>query len=170
MTDEDLKFMKLALGLAKKAELKNEVPVGALIVRNGEIIGQGMNTSISDHDPTSHAEINAIREAAKAIKNYRLKDCVIYVTLEPCAMCVGAIQHARIEKIIYGAPDPKTGACGSMIDLISVKEINHHAEAIGGILEKQCGQILKDFFLSKRKKAVENYGFFISIERLVSVA
>lgn len=152
MTDEDLRFMKLALGLAKKAELKNEVPVGALIVRNGEIIGQGMNTSISDHDPTSHAEINAIREAAKAIKNYRLKDCVIYVTLEPCAMCVGAIQHARIEKIIYGAPDPKTGACGSMIDLISVKEINHHAEAIGGILEKQCGQILKDFFLSKRKK------------------
>lgn len=152
MTDEDLKFMKLALGLAKKAELKNEVPVGALIVQNGEIIGQGMNTSISDHDPTSHAEINAIREAAKAIKNYRLKDCVIYVTLEPCAMCVGAIQHARIEKIIYGAPDPKTGACGSMIDLISVKEINHHAEAIGGILEKECGQILKDFFLSKRKK------------------
>jgi tRNA(adenine34) deaminase len=152
MTDEDLKFMKLALGLAKKAELKNEVPVGALIVRNGEIIGQGMNTSISDHDPTSHAEINAIRKAAKAIKNYRLKDCAIYVTLEPCAMCVGAIQHARIEKIIYGAPDPKTGACGSMIDLISVKEINHHAEAIGGILEKECGQILKDFFLSKRKK------------------
>jgi len=152
MTDEDLKFMKLALGLAKKAELKNEVPVGALIVQNGEIIGQGMNTSISDHDPTSHAEINAIREAAKAIKNYRLKDCAIYVTLEPCAMCVGAIQHARIDKIIYGAPDPKTGACGSMIDLISVKEINHHAEAIGGILEKECGQILKDFFLSKRKK------------------
>ncbi|MEY2865191.1 MAG: tRNA adenosine(34) deaminase TadA [Candidatus Methylopumilus sp.] len=152
MTDEDLKFMKLALGLAKKAELKNEVPVGALIVQNGEIIGQGMNTSISDHDPTSHAEINAIREAAKSIKNYRLKDCAIYVTLEPCAMCVGAIQHARIDKIIYGAPDPKTGACGSMIDLISVKEINHHAEAIGGILEKECGQILKDFFLSKRKK------------------
>ena len=152
MTDEDLKFMKLALRLAKKAELKNEVPVGALIVQNGEIIGQGMNTSISDHDPTSHAEINAIREAAKSIKNYRLKDCAIYVTLEPCAMCVGAIQHARIEKIIYGAPDPKTGACGSMIDLISVKEINHHAEAIGGILEKECGQILKDFFLSKRKK------------------
>jgi tRNA(adenine34) deaminase len=152
MTDEDLKFMKLALRLAKKAELKNEVPVGALIVQNGEIIGQGMNTSISDHDPTSHAEINAIREAAKSIKNYRLKDCAIYVTLEPCAMCVGAIQHARIDKIIYGAPDPKTGACGSMIDLISVKEINHHAEAIGGILEKECGQILKDFFLSKRKK------------------
>ena len=152
MTDEDHKFMKLALELAKKAELKNEVPVGALIVRNGQIIGQGMNTSISDHDPTSHAEINAIREAAKAIKNYRLKDCAIYVTLEPCAMCVGAIQHARIEKIIYGAPDPKTGACGSMIDLISVKEINHHAEAIGGILEKECGQILKDFFFSKRKK------------------
>jgi len=152
MTDEDLKFMKLALGLAKKAELKNEVPVGALIVQNGEIIGQGMNTSISDHDPTSHAEINAIREAAKSIKNYRLKDCAIYVTLEPCAMCVGAIQHARIDKIIYGAHDPKTGACGSMIDLISVKEINHHAEAIGGILEKECGQILKDFFLSKRKK------------------
>jgi tRNA(adenine34) deaminase len=152
MTDEDLKFMKLALELAKKAELKNEVPVGALVVWDGKIIGRGMNTSISDYDPTSHAEINAIREAAKAIKNYRLKDCTIYVTLEPCAMCVGAIQHARIEKIIYGAPDPKTGACGSMIDLISVKEINHHAEALGGILEKECGQILKDFFFSKRKK------------------
>jgi tRNA(adenine34) deaminase len=152
MIGEDLKFMKLALELAKKAELKNEVPVGALIVQDGKIIGRGMNTSISDYDPTSHAEINAIREAAKATKNYRLKNCSIYVTLEPCAMCVGAIQHARIEKIIYGAPDPKTGACGSMIDLISVKEINHHAEALGGILEKECGQILKDFFLSKRKK------------------
>ena len=152
MTDEDLKFMKLALELAKKAELKNEVPVGALVVRDGKIIGRGMNTSISDYDPTSHAEINAIREAAKAIKNYRLKDCTIYVTLEPCAMCVGAIQHARIDKIIYGAPDPKTGACGSMIDLISIKEINHHAEALGGIFEKECSQILKDFFLSKRKK------------------
>ena len=152
MTDEDLKFMKLALELAKKAELKNEVPVGALVVLDGKIIGRGMNTSISDYDPTSHAEINAIREAAKATKNYRLKNCSIYVTLEPCAMCVGAIQHARIEKIIYGAPDPKTGACGSMIDLISIKEINHHAEALGGILEKECGQILKDFFLSKRKK------------------
>jgi tRNA(adenine34) deaminase len=152
MRDEDLKFMSHALELAKKAELKDEVPVGALIVRNGEIIGRGMNTSISDHDPTSHAEINAIRDAAKTIKNYRLKDCSIYITLEPCAMCVGAIQHARIEKIIYGAPDPKTGACGSMVDLISIKEINHHAEAMGGILEKECGQILKDFFLSKRKK------------------
>jgi len=152
MIGEDLKFMKLALELAKKAELKNEVPVGALIVQDGKIIGRGMNTSISDYDPTSHAEINAIREAARAIKNYRLKDCTIYVTLEPCAMCVGAIQHARIDKIIYGAPDPKTGACGSMIDLISIKEINHHAEALGGILEKECSQILKDFFLSKRKK------------------
>ena len=152
MTDEDLKFMKLALELAKKAELKNEVPVGALVVRDGKIIGRGMNTSISDYDPTSHAEINAIREAAKAIKNYRLKDCTIYVTLEPCAMCVGAIQHSRIEKIIYGAPDPKTGACGSVVNLTTIKEINHHAEAIGGILEKECGQILKDFFLSKRKK------------------
>ncbi|HEY9322436.1 MAG TPA: tRNA adenosine(34) deaminase TadA [Candidatus Methylopumilus sp.] len=152
MIDEDLKFMKLALELAKKAELKNEVPVGALVVLDGKIIGQGMNTSIGDYDPTSHAEINAIREAARAIKNYRLKDCTIYVTLEPCAMCVGAIQHARIDKIIYGAPDPKTGACGSMIDLISIKEINHHAEALGGILEKECSQILKDFFLSKRKK------------------
>ncbi|HAL43881.1 MAG TPA: tRNA adenosine(34) deaminase TadA [Methylophilaceae bacterium] len=152
MTDDDFRFMKLALELAKKAELKDEVPVGALVVRNGEIIGRGMNASISDHDPTSHAEINAIRDAAKAIKNYRLKDCSIYVTLEPCAMCVGAIQHARIEKIIYGAPDPKTGACGSTVDLINIKEINHHAEAVGGILEKECGQILKDFFLSKRKK------------------
>jgi len=152
MTEEDFKFMQLALNLAKKAELEDEVPVGAVIVKNGEVIGQGMNTSISDHDPTSHAEINAIREAAKKIKNYRLKDCSIYVTLEPCAMCVGAIQHARIEKVIYGASDPKTGACGGVINLIGIKEINHHAEAVGGILEKECSQILKDFFLSKRKK------------------
>jgi tRNA(adenine34) deaminase len=152
MIDEDLKFMRLALELAKKAELKDEVPVGAVIVQDGEVIGRGMNTSIGDHDPTSHAEINAIREAAKLIKNYRLKDCSIYVTLEPCAMCVGAIQHARIGKIIYGAPDPKTGACGGMVDLIGIKEINHHAEAMGGVLEKECSQILKDFFLSKRKK------------------
>ena len=152
MTEEDFKFMQLALNLAKKAELEDEVPVGAVIVKNGEVIGQGMNTSISDHDPTSHAEINAIREAAKKIKNYRLKDCSIYVTLEPCAMCVGAIQHARIEKVIYGASDPKTGACGGVINLIGIKEINHHAEAVGGILEKECGQTLKDFFLSKRKK------------------
>ena len=152
MTEEDFKFMQLALNLAKKAELEDEVPVGAVIVKNGEVIGQGMNTSISDHDPTSHAEINAIREAAKKIKNYRLKDCSIYVTLEPCAMCVGAIQHARIEKVIYGASDPKTGACGGVINLIGIKEINHHAEAVGGILEKECSQMLKDFFLSKRKK------------------
>jgi tRNA(adenine34) deaminase len=152
MTSENHKFMKLALELAKEAELKNEVPVGALIVRDGQIIGHGMNTSISDHDPTSHAEINAIREASKAIKNYRLKNCSIFVTLEPCVMCVGAIQHARIEKIIFGAPDPKTGACGSMIDLISNKEINYHTEAVGGLLEKECSQILKNFFFSKRKK------------------
>ncbi len=152
MIDEDLKFMKLALDLAKKAESKNEVPVGAVIVKDGEVIGRGMNRSISDHDPTSHAEINAIREAAKAIGNYRLKDCLIYVTLEPCAMCVGAIQHARISKIFYGASDPKTGACGSVVNLIRIEEINHHTEVCSGLLEKECGQVLKDFFLAKRKK------------------
>ncbi len=152
MIDEDLNFMKLALDLAKKAESKNEVPVGAVIVKDGEVIGRGMNRSISDHDPTSHAEINAIREAAKAIGNYRLKDCLIYVTLEPCAMCVGAIQHARISKIFYGASDPKTGACGSVVNLIRIEEINHHTEVYGGLLERECGQVLKDFFLAKRKK------------------
>jgi len=152
MADEDIKFMRLALELAKKAEFIDEVPVGALIVKNGEIIGTGMNSCISDHDPTSHAEIKAIRDAANTIKNYRLNGCSIYVTLEPCAMCVGAIQHARIEKIIYGANDSKTGACGSVIDLMSIKEINHNTEDIGGVLQKECGQILKDFFLSKRKK------------------
>ncbi len=137
MTDEDIKFMRLALELAKQAEFIDEVPVGAVIVKDGEIIGTGMNSCISDHDPTSHAEIKAIRDAARTIKNYRLKGCSIYVTLEPCAMCVGAIQHARIEKIIYGANDPKTGACGSVIDLTSIKEINHHTEAIGGVLENE---------------------------------
>lgn len=152
MADEDIKFMRLALELAKEAEFIDEVPVGAVIVKDGEIIGTGMNSCINDHDPTSHAEIKAIRDASYAIKNYRLKGCSIYVTLEPCAMCVGAIQHARIEKIIYGANDPKTGACGSVIDLMSIKEINHHTESIGGVLENECGQILKDFFLSKRKK------------------
>jgi len=122
MADEDLKFMRLALELAKKAELKDEVPVGAVIVQDGEVIGRGMNTSIGDHDPTSHAEINAIREAAKLIKNYRLKDCSIYVTLEPCAMCVGAIQHARIGKLSMALRTPRRVLAEAwLISLVSKK-------------------------------------------------
>lgn len=152
MANEDLEFMQIALNLARKAELNNEVPVGAVIVKNGKVISKGMNACILNNDPTAHAEIKAIRSAAKKIKNYRLNDCSIYVTLEPCAMCIGAIQHARIKKIIYGAADPKTGACGSVINLLDIKKINHHTKAFGGVLEKKCGQILKDFFLSKRKK------------------
>ena len=144
--------MREALSLARSAECLGEVPVGAVVVRDGVIVGRGFNSPIGESDPTAHAEISALRDAARNLNNYRLPGCELFVTLEPCAMCVGAIQHARIEKIIYGAPDPKTGACGSMVDLISIKEINHHAEAMGGILEKEFGQILKDFFLSKRKK------------------
>ena len=148
MSDEA--FMREALALAQQAAAAGEVPVGAIVVREGEIIGRGFNRPISAHDPTSHAEIEALRDAARRHGNYRLNDCELYVTLEPCAMCVGAMLHARLARIVFGANDPKTGACGSVIDLPSVAALNHHARFEGGLLASECGALLKQFFASRR--------------------
>lgn len=151
MTDID--FMQIALELAQQAAIAGEVPVGAIVVKDGNIIGRGSNAPIITHDPTAHAEIQAMREAAQHLGNYRLVDCTLYVTLEPCAMCAGAIQHARIAKLIYGASDPKTGACGSVVNLMAEPKLNHHADIKGGVLAQECGALLSAFFSERRKKA-----------------
>lgn len=146
----DIELMQQALALASLAASNGEVPVGAIVVKDGEIIGRGSNAPIGMHDPTAHAEIQAIREAATRIGNYRLVDCTLYVTLEPCAMCAGAIQHARIKKLVYGASDPKTGACGSVVNLMNEPKLNHHCEVVGGVLAQPCGEVLTDFFKQRR--------------------
>lgn len=151
MTDND--FMQIALDLAQQAGVAGEVPVGAIVVKDGEIIGRGSNAPITTHDPTAHAEIRAMRDAAQHINNYRLVGCILYVTLEPCAMCTGAIQHARIAKLIYGASDPKTGACGSVVNLMAEPKLNHHTEISGGVLAAECGALLSNFFSARRKKS-----------------
>lgn len=143
--------MQAALELAKEAAGLGEVPVGAVVVKDGEIIGRGRNAPISQHDPSAHAEIQAMRDAAARLGNYRLVGCSLYVTLEPCAMCAGAIQHARIANLVYGACDPKTGACGSVIDLMAEARLNHHTEVTGGVLAQECGSLLSAFFASRRK-------------------
>jgi tRNA(adenine34) deaminase len=150
-------YMQLALQLADLAALAGEVPVGAIVVKDGIIIGRGSNSPIGMHDPTAHAEIAAMRDAAQHLGNYRLVDCTLYVTLEPCAMCTGAVQHARIAKLVYGAGDPKTGACGSVVNLMADPKLNHHTEVIGGVLAEQCGAILSTFFKQRRKKTVTDY-------------
>lgn len=146
----DIDFMQLALDLAKQAAALGEVPVGAIIVKDNVVIGRGGNSPIALHDPTAHAEIMAMREAAAYLGNYRLVDCTLYVTLEPCAMCSGAMQHARVAKLVYGASDPKTGACGSVVNLMAEPKLNHHTEVIGGILAVECGAVLSDFFRQRR--------------------
>lgn len=143
--------MQAALELAKEAAGLGEVPVGAVVVKDGEIIGRGSNAPISQHDPSAHAEIQAMRDAAARLGNYRLVGCSLYVTLEPCSMCAGAIQHARIANLVYGASDPKTGACGSVIDLMAEARLNHHTEVTGGVLAQECGSLLSAFFASRRK-------------------
>ncbi len=145
--------MRLALALAQKAMSMGEVPVGAIVVLDGQIVGEGCNRPISSNDPTAHAEIEAMRDAARRIGNYRLVGCSLFVTLEPCLMCAGAIQHARISRLAYGASDPKTGACGSVLDVFSDSRLNHHATVSSNILKEECGEILKQFFLEKRRKA-----------------
>lgn len=145
-----LGFMQLALDLATQAALNGEVPVGAIVVKDGVIIGRGSNAPIGLRDPTAHAEVLAMREAAQYLGNYRLVDCILYVTLEPCAMCCGAMQHARIAKLVYGASDPKTGACGSVVNLMSEQKLNHHTEVLGGVLAEQCGAVLTTFFKQRR--------------------
>lgn len=149
----DQTYMQAALQLAREAAAAGEVPVGAVVVRDGEIIGRGYNAPISSHDPSAHAEIRALRDAAATIGNYRLVGCTLYVTLEPCAMCAGAIQHARIARLVYGASDPKTGCCGSVIDLMSEQRLNHHAgEITRGVMAEQCGGLLSAFFAARRGK------------------
>jgi len=150
--DDDVRFMKAALAEAKVAAAANEVPVGAVIVRNGEIVASGQNRPVQDHDPTAHAEIVAIRAAAEEARNYRLPDTTIYVTLEPCPMCVGAMLHARIFRLVFGAYDPKSGAAGTVIDLCDDRRFNHRIEVNGGLLEEQCGALLKSFFAKRRNE------------------
>ncbi len=142
--------MREALTLAQRAWDVGEVPVGAVIVKDGEIIGRGFNQPIASNDPTTHAEIVALREAAQHVKNYRLVDCELYVTLEPCMMCVGAMLHARLRRVVFGANDPKTGVCGSVINLPAEEKLNHHAQFEGGVLSEECGAMLRSFFKSRR--------------------
>ena len=143
-------FMREALGLAAQAAAAGEVPVGAVVVRDGEIVGRGFNQPISSHDPTAHAEVVALRDASARLGNYRLPGCDLYVTLEPCAMCVGAMIHARIARVVYGARDPKTGACGSIMDLPAQANFNHHGRFEGGVLAQECGDLLRRFFAERR--------------------
>ena len=145
-------MMREALSLATQAAARGEVPVGALVVRDGSILGRGFNCPISTADPTAHAEVRAMREAATAIGNYRLAGCTLYVTLEPCAMCAGAIMQARIARVVYGAADPKTGACGSVVDLFAERRLNHHAEVTAGVLAGECGDMLSVFFAARRNR------------------
>jgi tRNA(adenine34) deaminase len=148
VSDED--FMRKALDLARRAQEEGEVPVGAVVVLEERVIGEGWNRPISASDPSAHAEIQAMRAAATARKNYRLIGATLYVTLEPCAMCVGAMFHARIRRVVFGAADPKTGAACSVIDLFAQNKINHHALVQGGVLAAECGSVLSDFFASRR--------------------
>ncbi len=145
--------MKAALALAREAGALGEVPVGAVVVRDGVIVGRGCNQPILRADPTAHAEIMALRDAATRLGNYRLPGCELYVTLEPCAMCAGAIMHARIARVIYGARDPKTGVAGSVIDLFAEARLNHHAEIAGGLMAEECGGLLSSFFASRRERS-----------------
>jgi tRNA(adenine34) deaminase len=145
-------FMREAISLARAAECLGEVPVGALVVRDGLIVGRGFNSPIGSSDPTAHAEIAALRDAARNLGNYRLPGCDLYVTLEPCAMCAGAITHSRIRRVIYGARDPKTGVHGSVVDLFGVERLNHHATVEGGVLAEECSTLLSAFFAGRRKK------------------
>jgi tRNA(adenine34) deaminase len=142
--------MEEALVLARAAGARGEVPVGAIVVRDGVIVGRGGNAPIAANDPTAHAEIAALREAANAVGNYRLPGCAMYVTLEPCAMCAGAILHARIARLVFGATDPKTGACGSVVDLFAEDRLNHRATVTRGARADECGRLLSEFFATRR--------------------
>lgn len=146
-------YMRLALEQAQLAWNLGEVPVGAVVVKDGEVIAIGCNQPIGRHDPTAHAEIVALRAAAEKLGNYRLPGCELYVTLEPCVMCSGAMMHARLAKVVFGAADPKTGACGSVINLFEQEQLNHHTEIEGGVLADECGDMLKRFFAARRAAA-----------------
>jgi len=148
--DADESMMREALRLAGSARDAGEVPVGAVVAQAGEILGRGWNAPISTSDPAAHAEILALRDAGKAAGNYRLNECTLYVTLEPCAMCAGAIMHGRIARVVYGARDPKTGACGSVLDLFDERRLNHHTRVEGGLLQEECAAMISGFFRARR--------------------
>ena len=150
------RFMQLALDQAQQAWALGEVPVGAVVVRDGEVIATGFNQPIGRHDPTAHAEIIALRAAADKLGNYRLPGCELYVTLEPCVMCSGAMMHARLARIVYGAPDPKTGACGSVVNLFEQDKLNHHAEVVGGVMAEEAAAMLRAFFAERRSAERRN--------------
>jgi tRNA(adenine34) deaminase len=149
-SDDDERFMLEALALARQAAAAGEVPVGAVVVKDGTIIGRGYNRPVSAHDPTAHAEVIALRSAAEQLGNYRLTDCSLYVTLEPCAMCAGAIMHARIGRLVYGTMDSKSGACGSVVNLFAENRLNHHATVTGGVLADEAARLLQGFFAARR--------------------
>jgi tRNA(adenine34) deaminase len=150
--DDLARGMRLALDQAYNALLVGEVPVGAVILRNGQVVATGYNRPITTHDPTAHAEIVALRHAATLLENYRLPDCELYVTLEPCAMCAMALMHARFKRVVFGAPDPKTGAAGSVINLFDHPQLNHHTALVGGVLAQPCGDLLREFFAERRRQ------------------
>jgi tRNA(adenine34) deaminase len=149
----DDQWMRLALEQAQQAALQGEVPVGAVVVKDGEVIGRGFNRPIGSHDPSAHAEMVALREASQRLGNYRLTDCDLYVTLEPCVMCSGAIFHARIRQVVFGAMDPKTGVAGSVMNLYESKPLNHHTAIRGGVMAQESATLLQSFFAARRKSS-----------------
>jgi tRNA(adenine34) deaminase len=151
---QDRRFMRRALNLAQNARQAGEVPIGAVLTVDGAVVGEGYNRPISSRDPTAHAEVQALRDAAQRLGNYRLPGSVLYVTLEPCAMCAGALMHARVARVVFGAPDPKSGACGGVVNLFAEPRLNHHAQIQGGLLAEECGALLRAFFALRRSSAV----------------
>jgi tRNA(adenine34) deaminase len=149
-SQDDGAWMELALEQARLAAEAGEVPVGALVIRDGEIVGQGHNRNLLDHDPTAHAEIVVLRQAARRLGNHRLAGCTVYATIEPCSMCAGALIHARVSRLVYGASDPKAGAAGSVLKVLNHPDLNHTMEVTSGILSGRCSEILQDFFRRKR--------------------
>jgi tRNA(Arg) A34 adenosine deaminase TadA len=154
--ENDLDHLRAAIAEAQAAEANGEVPVGAVVVHEDKIIGRGQNRVLRDSDPTAHAEIVALREAGRALANYRLEDCTLYATLEPCAMCAGAILHARITRLVYAAPDPKAGACGSVLSVRNHPQLNHKVEVASGLLAEECGSLLTNFFIKRRGRNLLN--------------
>jgi tRNA(adenine34) deaminase len=153
MPEDDVRFMSEALMLARSGAEHDEVPVGAVVVLDGQIVGRGFNQPIGKHDPTAHAEVMALRDAAVHLGNYRLPGATLYVTVEPCAMCAGAIQHARIGRVVYGTKEPKTGACGSVVDLFAEARLNHHAAVEGGLMAEESAALIASFFQRRRAEA-----------------
>lgn len=146
----DADYMQRALALARRAAAQGEVPVGAVIVRGGEILGEGANCPIAHHDPSAHAEIEALRAAGRAVGDYRLAGATLYVTLEPCIMCASAIVHARLDRVVFGAWDPKAGAAGSIADVFTIPQLNHRVDVFGGVLAEECATLLTEFFRARR--------------------